>query len=65
MESSKTLLDVDSMNPELIKVLELEEWFDLHKKLDTTRLREKINFLRTQFNKYKVSFFQILIFFPK
>ncbi len=45
------------MNPELVKVLELEEWFELHKKLDTVRLQEKINFLRTHFNKYKVIIF--------
>lgn len=52
------------MNPELVKVLELEEWFELHKKLDTVRLHEKINFLRTHFNKYKVIIL-ILKFFLK
>jgi len=50
------------MRPELVKVLELEEWFELHKKLDTRRLQEKIKFLRTQFNKYKVSFHPFLFF---
>ena len=63
MDSSKTLLEIDSMSPELVKILELEEWFELHKKLDTTRLQEKINFLRTQFNKYKVSFHSTFIIF--
>lgn len=44
------------MNPELIKVLELEEWLELHRKLDTTRLQQKINFLRNHLNKFKVSY---------
>ena len=55
MESSKSLLEIDSMKLELVKVLELEEWFELHKKLDTKRLQEKINFLRSHFNKYQVN----------
>ena len=52
--NTKNLLEIDSMKHEFVKVLELEEWFELHKKLDLTRLQEKINFLRTHFNKYKV-----------
>jgi len=56
MQASKSLLEIDSKRPEFVKVLEVEEWFELHKKLDTVRLQEKINFLRTQFNKYKVLF---------
>lgn len=39
------------MKPDYIKILELEEWLDLHKKYDVTRIKEKMNFLKTHYNK--------------
>jgi len=53
------------MKSEYIKILELEEWFELHKKVDYNRIKEKVNFLKTHFNKYKVKNPCFLSFYKK
>jgi len=42
------------MKPDYIKILELEEWYNLHKKYDVKRIREKMNYLKIHYDKFFV-----------